>query len=209
MNKKQSDTYDELWAEIQTEWRKAEGCIKDAEQVCLKLIEPAVLELRYAGRKLVEAQNLKKTDPEGAISLLRDARHDCARAQHDAVDSAVLTVGLQIKNIQDKIPAKAIIAVYPQYAAMRSNLRKMHKKIVEARKYREKRDELYMQMREIEFASLREAYDDFSHSEDLMRQIGKGERRQKTFAYGVGASGVGFGVISNLSEITTLLSGLF
>ena len=80
--------------EIATEWDKAEQLMKLAERLRAKVIHPSVNELRYAGRRLVDALNVAD-DVERDEEKRRDFGRfigDCLFrihcAQHDAIDRA-------------------------------------------------------------------------------------------------------------------------
>jgi len=78
---------------IQDEWNRAETDIKTAETVVNNIVIPSVKELRYAGRRIIDAimemtANPSAYDPARVRALLDDAHFDCHRARHDAIDAA-------------------------------------------------------------------------------------------------------------------------
>ena len=77
------EPYDELLVQIQDEWNIAESDIKQAEQICNGVVIPSIIELRYAGRRIIEAlTKIQLGAPEIEISdLLSDARFNCHRAR--------------------------------------------------------------------------------------------------------------------------------
>lgn len=87
-------------------WDKAEHAIKLAEQVNGQVVNPAIYELRYAGRRLIEADQLEaKGDLEEAAKRLGDAQMDCMRARHDAVDAATSKITVHLELAIDKLGA--------------------------------------------------------------------------------------------------------
>src|SRR5688572_5247091 len=83
---------------VSAEWNKAETAIKLAEQVNGEIINPAIYELRYAGRRLIEALEAASAgDRQEALSLLRDAHFDCMRSRHDATDAATSKIVSDLK----------------------------------------------------------------------------------------------------------------
>ncbi len=69
-------THAEILKLICVEWDHAESEIKLAEQVGLEVVIPSINELRYAGRRVIEAMALEQT-PSNALKLqelLSDSR---------------------------------------------------------------------------------------------------------------------------------------
>ena len=109
---------DETWAtrvrEICVRWNEAEGMIKVAEQVNGEIINPAIYELRYAGRRIVEAL---KCHEEGDIdkrnNLLHDADFDCCRAKHDAIDAITAKVANDMALATKKLGEDNVLQHFP------------------------------------------------------------------------------------------------
>lgn len=66
-------TFGEAVEEVCSEWNKAEKAIKSAEHVEGQVVNPSIYELRYAGRRIIEALTIQESDPEKALRLLSDA----------------------------------------------------------------------------------------------------------------------------------------
>jgi hypothetical protein len=73
------EEYKSVLTEIHDEWKKAEFCIKQAEQVNYAVVFPAIKELRYAGRRIVDALYLIASDgnQKKISEFLLDAKFDC------------------------------------------------------------------------------------------------------------------------------------
>jgi hypothetical protein len=56
------EAYRDALGSILTEWNQAERDIKIAEQVSMRVVEPSIKELRYAGRRVTEALRLILSD---------------------------------------------------------------------------------------------------------------------------------------------------
>lgn len=78
--------------ELITQWNVAETRIKKAEQVrANEVVSSAIFELRYAGRKIVDAVDMClrsdiANDPaahERVHAFIADATEDCVKAKHD------------------------------------------------------------------------------------------------------------------------------
>jgi hypothetical protein len=77
-----SGSRQQLIQEICAEWNQAEGEMKLAEQIAHALVMPSVNELRYAGRRIIDACMLEG-DPNAqdrVHGLLEAARFFCLRA---------------------------------------------------------------------------------------------------------------------------------
>jgi len=81
------------------QWDIAERRIKKAEFVTAnQVVSSAIFDLRYAGRKLIDAHKLLSTDkwkddPEEKsriLAFLADATEDCVKSKHDAIDAMML-----------------------------------------------------------------------------------------------------------------------
>ena len=85
-----------LFADIQREWNAAEESIKRSEQIALDVSIPAISELRYAGRRLVDAMDIAQNggNAQKVTAVLEDARFCCHRARHDAVDAALSKIAI-------------------------------------------------------------------------------------------------------------------
>jgi hypothetical protein len=90
------DDIDRLFEQLDTQWNIAERRIKKAEQVRGgEVVSSAIFELRYAGRKLIDALELLRTknwndnkvEYDKIRRFLHDAIEDCVKAKHDAIDS--------------------------------------------------------------------------------------------------------------------------
>jgi hypothetical protein len=81
----------DILADIQREWDMAESAVKRSEQVANDAIIPAINELCYAGRRIIDALNASQMpDSERKVAAyLEDARFNCHRARHDAMDAAL------------------------------------------------------------------------------------------------------------------------
>jgi len=85
----------------QDEWNRAEADIKTAEMGVHSIVIPSVKELRYGGRRVIDAlmeiaRNPNNADNTRIKALLDDAHFDCHRARHDAIDAAKIAADLEI-----------------------------------------------------------------------------------------------------------------
>lgn len=91
-------------------FNRAESAIKRNERIPLSTPTPAINQLRYAGRHLLNA--LRDSD-EGQ---LRKAENHCVRAWFDAFDGILLCQLKMIKDFDDThFPTDAVLRCFPEY----------------------------------------------------------------------------------------------
>ena len=173
-----SDEHVSLLTEIKTEWNRAEADNKAAEQVTSEVVFPSVKELRYGGRRIVDAIHLIVTagDAAAVADMLQDAKFNCHKARHDAVDAATSKIAIQISLMTDKIGYENILPVHPGFAALVNELNQIREKIVASRKDRENRELLYSSIETTDFPALIKSYNLMMASEPIMVALAKKNR---------------------------------
>jgi hypothetical protein len=183
-------------------WNAAEEDIKAAEQIEKKVITPSINELRYAGRRLVEA--LQKIDDEvdhdRAAALLDDAWFDCLRARHDAIDSALMKMALDCEAAVKRLGPRAVVATFPNFSSLLRLLESANQKIRQSRRDRNNRDAIYETVSTVDFPRIIELFDEFRASESLMKHLATRDRRVVTISLGLGVLGVLFGIAGWLRD---------
>jgi hypothetical protein len=186
--------YQSTLEELVDAWNKAEHSIKIAENVCGDVVAPAINELRYAGRKLVESWNLLQAhNPEDASERLRDAMFDCCRAEHDAIDTATAAMAERLLNAVDSMGYDVVLRVYPDFSKLSQRITATQRLAEESRKDRNNRQATYDMMQTSYFPETANDYRAFLDSDNLMRAIAKKERWRKLgswVGYGVGVLGL-------------------
>lgn len=130
-------------------WNSAEKAVKESELISRKLNEPAVNELRYAGRWLILAFDsmLKGKDRIDALTSVVDALGYaalcCAQAKHDAIDSMVLFLHEKIDLISEKYTEKVLSIFIKGYLDFLVEVEKVDSFIVTSREERHNRTEIY------------------------------------------------------------------
>lgn len=202
-----NDEHLKLLAKIQQEWNRAEGDIKTAEQVVNNIVIPSVKELRYAGRRIVDAlcgMASESPDTNTITALLNDACFDCHRARHDAVDAATSKIAIDIDIMIEKLQYEAILQVFPSFPSLVSDLRKIRTKIVESRRSRENREAIYSLLEENDFLRLVGTYNTMRESEHMMKAIA-GRNRRNDF---LSKWGVIIGLIGGIAATAALFLSL-
>jgi hypothetical protein len=172
------DEYRATLDKLTKAWDRAERSIKSAENVCEDVVSPAVNELRYAGRKLVESwQLLLAGKAEDANERLRDALFDCCRAEHDAIDAATATMAMRTLNATHSMGFDAVLRSFPDFPQLTRAIAAIQRLAEESRAERNNRQATYALMQEAQFPELLRLYRAFLDSEDMMRGLAKVERR--------------------------------
>jgi len=139
-----SEEIEAALVELSLEWNKAEGAIKLAEQVNGEIINPAIYELRYAGRRLIEAfARVSSGNVAEALRLLRDAHFDCCRARHDAIDAATAKIVSDLEIAVARLGPEAVLTSFPEFSQLLGALGEVRDKIAISREDRQNRDAIY------------------------------------------------------------------
>jgi len=133
------------------QWNIAERRIKKAEQVRgNEVVGAAIAELRYAGRKYIDATHLLIEQPgdqiarSKALEYLADATEDCVKAKHDAIDSMLDFITSWLDRTENKLGLSAVVRFFPNYIEVTSNISTIQDKIEASREDRTKlRDLIY------------------------------------------------------------------
>jgi hypothetical protein len=192
------ESYRDRIARICAEWDRAEEGIKLAEQVNNKVVFPSIKELRYAGRRIVEALN--KINRDGSQSdiedLFQDAEFDCHRARHDAIDAATSKIAVDLQITAEKIGYEAILKAFPELSDLRNKLDNIRDKIRLSRGDRESRENIYSELEGREFVEIVNQYRKFQKAEPIMKELAQKHRRDRYISYTVGVGGILFSLVS-------------
>jgi|GEM_PF-1866801 len=164
------------------EWNRAEKAIKIAEQINGEIINPSIYELRYGGRRIVEAFTyLKDGDEEKALCVLRDAEFDCCRARHDSIDAATSKVASDLDIAQNKLGVDVVVTAFPDFPLLIADLGEVRDKIAESRENRDDRNLIYATIQRDNLEEIARKYHAFRANESVMKQYAKKQRAEKTF----------------------------
>ncbi len=194
--------YAALLKDITSEWDRAEQDIKLAEQVNNKVVLPSIKELRYAGRRLVEV--IKLVGEGAPISeiqpRLQDAKLDCHRARHDAIDAATANIAANLDIMAKKLGYNSILKIYPEFGQLHRDLSYIRSKIAESRGNTNRREEIYVDLEDDAFPKLIAKYHDLQAGEPIIKSLAKSERRKAVIVSGLG--------ILNALLASALIAGL-
>lgn len=196
--------FQSLITQVHDEWNRAEADIKQAEQVCVAVIQPAINELRYAGRRLVDAIGLVNADGDRAQieAFLNDSLFDCHRARHDAIDAATSKIAIDLETLAEKIGHDVVLMAFPDFPILFAEMESVREKIVASRKNRESREKIYTAIESVDFPKLVFMYNRMKSSELIMQKIARKRRIERTYS-------LVFGVIGVAGLAITIISWLF
>jgi hypothetical protein len=160
-------------------WNKAEQYLKIAEQVSDSAIVPGVNELRYAGRKIIEAS--QETDLVKQKAILNDAVMDCHRAQHDSIDTAISIINSHSLLMLKKFGIEHVSKAIPEIGKYIGEITDVQKKISASRLDRKNRISIYDTIKDIDLPSIRQNYRNLVSSEPHIKSA---KTRERFFQFG-------------------------
>jgi hypothetical protein len=178
-----SEKHIELFEQICAQWNKAEKVIKLAEQVSGKAVIPSINELRYAGRRIIDAL-LKARSPgsdQDVAVLLAEARFDCHRARHDAIDVGSSIIAGECAAMARHLGYEVILKTCPEFPALIAQLAKARQMIADSRQNREEREKIYAELEDVAFPGLVEKFNALKASGAIMAELAKTQRRKNAF----------------------------
>ena len=134
-------------------WRTIELWIKQAEQVRKRAVIPAINELRYASRQLINAILLLRKGVDDSKSKRTVERHLCLaeqyliNADHDVADAITSFFSIIVEDIDLEIGPGAMANFFPGYPDFRDLLEESDFLIRQSRWEYEKRTEIYNKLR--------------------------------------------------------------
>lgn len=164
---------DDAIKKLIVQWNVAERRIKKAEQVrANEVVAAAIFELRYAGRKLIDANNLLLNEPSDpanrsrVLEFLADATEDCVKAKHDAIDSMLDFITSWLDRTENKLGLSTVVRFFPNYIAITANISDIQDKIAASREDRTKlRDSIYDIIENEDYDAILSLYREMKQSE--------------------------------------------
>lgn len=179
------------------EWGKAEHAIKQAELISQFAIIPAINELRFAGRRAVEALGAvnKGESAEHIAGLLHDACIECQRARYDALDVAIAAMFADLELAERELGIARVFQAFPEYLDLRHKLEGLGDKLARARQNHEYREALYDELNREIFPQTLTLYRAFKTSQHLLQQMVRQTRVKAAVAYVTGVAGLFIGIL--------------
>ena len=171
--------FDPLLADIRREWDKAEHCMKLGEHFSERPNNASINELRYAGRRLIDALNDRHAgdNPESINQKLTDALFNCICAQHDAIDISLDVMAVDFGLMQKKLGYDAILFAYPKFSDLYAGVAKARGLQAKSRGERRNRDEIYDTVTNVDLPKIAEAYGEMKACKPLMLSFAARGRR--------------------------------
>ena len=190
------ERFDPALQRVVSAWNKAEATIKLAEQVNDAIVNPAIYELRYAGRKLVEASECRQSDPSLASNLLQDAYMDCCRSRHDAIDAASSKIISDLEISVKAIGGSIVLSHFPEWGILHEKVNEIRAKIASSREDRLARNEIYDEIEQDDLDEVVKLHRRFQKVEPIMQKASQRGRMHIFGSYSVGILGVLLGIAS-------------
>ena len=168
-----------MLAQIAREWDRAEHLIKAAERVRAQVVIASVNELRYAGRRIVDALHLAeraKSDPalkDEFDRYISDALLFAARAQHDAVDAIVLFLQKAVEKYENEFGISLLAEKYPRIFDIRAAISRADSLIIASRQDRMTRADEYNKLAEEHCPALLDHYQHLIANEVVLLELVK------------------------------------
>lgn len=170
---------------VANQWNLAEQRIKTAERLNGEVVFPAINELRYAGRRLVDAINLTNTDDgsdstdESVRTFVNEVEQFCLRAEHDAIDASILFVHQRVEQLVENFGILTVTQYFPKYAELRKKIDEVDNFITSSRKDREQRPETYRDIAENYLPTIISLYKEMEYSEEAIKSAVEEARKEQ------------------------------
>ncbi len=145
------EEYNSLCAKFRCEWLRAEGVLKKVERIKNSVFMPSINELRYAGRRFVQAQNGVIGNGVYGDSVhidLIEAIENCRKARHDAIDSTIYFIHERIETISSLVGLKEVKKNAPNFPEIWDQIVAIDKLIIKSRKERTSLDACYEEIKD-------------------------------------------------------------
>lgn len=149
-----------IFVDIQREWNAAEESIKRSEQIALDISIPAISELRYAGRRIVDALDIahKGGDIDKIKAVLEDARFCCHRARHDSIDAALSKIAIDLDDMTSRLGYDVVAQAYPDFQVLYTAFSAARAKVAASRSDRQNRNAIYETVSAVDFPHIADHY---------------------------------------------------
>ncbi|MEO5338557.1 MAG: hypothetical protein H7841_16960 [Magnetospirillum sp. WYHS-4] len=197
------DVFQPYLSAIRDEWDKAEEDLKRAEQIGNQPVVPSIKELRYAGRRIIDALHaLERKEDAEAMKFIQDALFNCHRARHDAIDAATSAIALKLDFATSQLGYEPVLKAFPKFASLLRDLDAIRERIARSRRNRADRQAIYSAIESVDFPKLVREYGEFTRAEPIMRALAKKQRRETTLS-------IIFGVVGLVALAVTVVAWLF
>lgn len=168
------------------------------EELCL----PAVNELRYAGRRLIDAWSaMRRGDTAEAIAKINDAKFDCHRARHDSIDAISSKIARDVAITINTFSLTVVVNAFPEYTNMMQILFDIQEKIEKSRAKRDDRELIYQTVESCNIDPLISAHRRLRIAEPTMVTLAEEGREKRFYEKGGFWLALIFGIIAFVEAI--------
>lgn len=183
-------------ASLCEEWNRAEEWIKRCETINGEVLMPSINELRYAGRRIVDACQARHcNDTETARTHIAEARQNLIKARHDVVDAIVAFISDGANERRRRLGADNLQKHFSEYGALFGLLKTMLETTALSRADRTRRDEMYETMMSTDLPRLQNLYRAMEESLPAIERNIKKEKERNFYFLLFGIAGFVVGVI--------------
>jgi hypothetical protein len=135
-------------------WNVIEGRLKEAEQLRSEAVIPAINELRYAGRQIVDAWGIatqvkiSKKEHERFDRCFIVAKQYLYNADHDVTDSICFFIHKRLKTLLELYSKRRLRNYYPEIDSLLKRVQEVNETITTSRRGRPERNGLYEKLAE-------------------------------------------------------------
>lgn len=168
--------FEDLHKRYLEQWGQAEEVLKLVERVTNEAFFPSIKELRYAARRVVDAENeaARQNPDQKAIEWhLIEACENCRKARHDAMDSAINFVHEELDKLIRLAGLDVVQQAFPDYGRLKRRLTEVSLLIVESRKTRSTLDQKYDVVKRDHLSEIVDWYVDMQTSIPVVSAIQK------------------------------------
>ena len=163
------------------QWKRAEEALKKTERLRAETMMAAVGELRYAGRRFVDAMDIMRECHEKGTPIgdgatfekirchLIEASENCVKARHDAIDAAVLFIHLRIEKLVESVGSIEVRIHFPKFSLLADEIKAIDKRIIASRKNRKTLEDEYDSIIDGHIDKVVNFYKELAESEQAIR----------------------------------------
>lgn len=173
------ERFDKQHQQFLEEWMRVEEALKKTERIKNEAFIPSINELRYAARRVVQANidlNNGSASDEDVRRHLTEAIENCIKARHDAVDSAINYIHEKLNEACTSIGYPRIISVFPEYEETRKKMHEIDKMVIESRKNRSTLTEQYFEIEKTHLDKMVEFYLKLETSPKIVASMARRDR---------------------------------
>lgn len=162
-----------------TQWDRTEALLKRVEVIDNDVFAPGINELRYAGRRLVDAvreASSESCDKSKVLAYVLEVEQFCFRAQHDCIDAIIASLDERMQLAEETFGYSLLLNNFPQYLDLRNELSAIGKIVVQSRGKRGMRVEIYNDIEENRLQTVIDLTEKLNSCEEVLKSIAEKER---------------------------------